>query len=104
MSLISNIGNLIEKIVNKRLYSFLEKNYFLFAQQYGFRNKLSTNRLLLILQASDEKSADEWETSEDEWRRVREECRRVQASERRVQTNDRRVQTNEIRVQKSEGK
>ena len=46
-SLISNIGKLIEKIVHKRLYSFLEKNYILFEQQYGFRNKLSTNHALI---------------------------------------------------------
>ena len=45
ISLISNIGKLIEKIVHKRLYSFLEKNS-LFKQQYGFRNKLSTNHAL----------------------------------------------------------
>ena len=43
VSLISNIGKLIEKIIHKRLNSFLEKNYLLFKQQYGFRNKLSTN-------------------------------------------------------------
>ena len=47
ISLISNIGKLIEKIVHKRLYSFLEKNYLLFEQQYGFRNKLSTNHALI---------------------------------------------------------
>ena len=46
ISLISNIGKLIEKIVHKRLYSFLEKNS-LFKQQYGFRNKLSTNHALV---------------------------------------------------------
>ena len=46
ISLISNIGKLIEKIVHKRLYSFLEKNSLLFKQQYGFRNKLSTNHAL----------------------------------------------------------
>ena len=47
ISLISNIGKLIGKIVHKRLYSFLEKNYLLFEQQYGFRNKLSTNHALI---------------------------------------------------------
>ena len=47
ISLISNIGKLIEKIVHKRLYSFLEKNSLLFEQQYGFRNKLSTNHTLI---------------------------------------------------------
>ena len=47
ISLISSIGKLIEKIVHKRLYSFLEKNSLLFKQQYGFRNKLSTNHTLI---------------------------------------------------------
>ena len=47
ISLISNIGELIEKIVHKRLYSFLEKNSLLFKQQYGFRNKLSINHALI---------------------------------------------------------
>ena len=47
ISLISSIGKLIEKIVHKSLYSFLEKNYLLFEQQYGFRNKLSTNHALI---------------------------------------------------------
>ena len=47
ISLISNIGKLIEKIVHKRLYSFLEKNSLLFKQQYGFRNKLSANHALI---------------------------------------------------------
>ena len=44
--LISNIGKLIEKI-HKRLYGFLEKNYLLFEQEYGLRNKLSTNHALI---------------------------------------------------------
>ena len=47
ISLISNIGKLIQKIVHKRLYSFLEKNSLLLKQQYGFRNKLSTNHALI---------------------------------------------------------
>ena len=47
ISLISNTG-MIEKIVHKRLYSFLEKNSLCFKQQqYGFRNKLSTNHALI---------------------------------------------------------
>ena len=31
----------------KDSYSFLEKNYLLFEQQYGFRNKLSTNHAVI---------------------------------------------------------
>ena len=47
ISWISNLSKLIEKIVHSRLYSFLEKNFLLFEQQYGFRNKLSTNHALI---------------------------------------------------------
>ena len=46
ISLISNIGKLIEKTVHTKLYTFLEKN-LLFKQQYGFRNKLATNHALI---------------------------------------------------------
>ena len=37
----------MEKIVHPRLSGFLEKNVLLFEQQYGFRNKLSTNHALI---------------------------------------------------------
>ena len=46
ISVTSNIGKLIEKIVLIRLYSFVEKNYFLFERQYAFRNELSANHTL----------------------------------------------------------
>ena len=45
--MVSNIGKLIEKTIHKRLYRFLEKYYLLFVDQYGFRNKLSTNDVLI---------------------------------------------------------
>ena len=44
---ISLISNLRKKIVHPRLYSYPEKNSLLFEQQYGFRNKLSTNHALI---------------------------------------------------------
>ena len=47
ISLISNIGKLIEKVVHKRLYSFLGKKSVLFKKRYGFRNKLSTNHAMI---------------------------------------------------------
>ena len=47
ISLISDIGKLIEKIIHKRLYSFLEENSLLFEDQYGFIIKLSTNDALI---------------------------------------------------------
>ena len=47
ISLISNISKIIEKIVYKRLYNFLETNVILYEQQYGFRNNHSTNHALI---------------------------------------------------------
>ena len=46
ISLISNIGELIEKII-KRFFSFIEKNLFFCKQQCGFRNKLSTSHAFI---------------------------------------------------------
>ena len=39
-------------------YSFLEKNYLLFKQQYGFRNKLSTNHALIDITNRIQKACD----------------------------------------------
>ena len=37
ISLVSNIGKLIEKLLHKRLYSFLDQSKCLFGSQFGFR-------------------------------------------------------------------
>ena len=57
ISLISNIGKLIEKIVHKSLCSFLEKNS-LFEQQYRFRNKLSGNLDLIDITNRTQEACD----------------------------------------------
>ena len=46
ISLLSNIGKLIEKLIYKRLYAFLEQNECLYTNQFGFRNLRSTNHAL----------------------------------------------------------
>ena len=48
ISLISNIGKLIEKIVFIRLYSFLEKNYLLFERHMDLERKCQLIILWLI--------------------------------------------------------
>ena len=58
ISLISNLSKLMEKIVHPRLYSFLEKNFLLFEQQYGFRNKLSTNHALIDITSKIQTACD----------------------------------------------
>ena len=45
--LISKLKKLIEKLVHKRLYKFLEKHKLLYEHQYGFQKKHSTNHALI---------------------------------------------------------
>ena len=44
--LTSNINKIMEKLVNQRLYLFLENNNVLYDKQFGFRNKDSTTHAL----------------------------------------------------------
>ena len=47
--LLSNLSDLIEKLLHKRLYIFLEINNCLFNYQFGFRNHRSTNHALISI-------------------------------------------------------
>ena len=47
ISLLSNIDKIIEKLIYKRLYKFLENHKVLYAQQFGFRKNHSTSQTLL---------------------------------------------------------
>ena len=47
ISLLSIFNKLLEKVVYKRLYSFLEKNQILYKNQFGFRKNHSTAMALL---------------------------------------------------------
>ena len=49
ISLLSNISKLIEKLMNKRLYSFLEQQNCLYNAQFGFHLGLSTNDALMSI-------------------------------------------------------
>ena len=49
ISLLSNIGKLIEKLLRKRLYSFLDQSKHFFGSQVGFRPHHSTNHALIII-------------------------------------------------------
>ena len=42
ISLLSNISKILEKVVHKRLYSFITKHEISYDGQYGFRSKRST--------------------------------------------------------------
>ena len=49
ISLLSNIGKIIEKLIHKRLFKFLNSNNCLFNYQFGFRNHHSTNHALISI-------------------------------------------------------
>ena len=49
ISLLSNIDKIIEKLVHKRLSSFLEVNNIIFKRQFGFRKAHSTEHALLSM-------------------------------------------------------
>ncbi len=42
ISLLPVLSKILEKVMHKRLYSFLKKNNVLYKHQYGFRKKRST--------------------------------------------------------------
>ena len=47
ISLLSNVGKIIEQCIHRRLYKFLNKGNRLSAKQFGFRNIHSTNHALI---------------------------------------------------------
>ena len=47
ISLLSNINKIFEKLMHKRLYDFLEKQEFIFENQFGFRKRHSTNHVIV---------------------------------------------------------
>ena len=50
ISLLITISKVLEKIVNTRVYNFLEENGVLYKSQYGFRNKKSCEQTITELQ------------------------------------------------------
>ena len=49
ISLLSNISKLIEKLMYKQVYSFLEQQNCFYNAQFGFRLSLSTNNALILI-------------------------------------------------------
>ena len=59
ISLLSNLGKIIEKLIHKRLFKFLNNNNCLFNYQFGFRNHHSTNNALISV------TENIWKTIDD---------------------------------------
>ena len=49
ISLLSSIGKLIEKLLHRRLYFFLDQSKCLFDSQFGFRPHYSTNHAQITI-------------------------------------------------------
>ena len=49
ISILSSLSKILEKIVHKRLYSFLNDNNLLIPNQFGFRNQHSTDHAIIQL-------------------------------------------------------
>ena len=49
ISLLSNIEKILEKLMYKRLYKFLNDNNILYDLQFGFRQNFSTTHVLINL-------------------------------------------------------
>lgn len=49
ISILSNFSKLIEKIMNKKLLNFLNKNSILSINQFGFREGLNTEKAIISL-------------------------------------------------------
>ena len=63
ISLLSNISKVIEKLVHRQLYGFLQFNNFLFTNQFGFRNLHSKNCALIAIAEKIRKAIDNGEIS-----------------------------------------
>ena len=59
ISLLPDISKLFEKLIKNRLSKFIEENKCLFSRQFGFRNKLSTNHVLIDLTETIKKAIDD---------------------------------------------
>ena len=59
ISLLSNLNKIFEKIIYKRMYSFLDKYNILFDYQFGFRSNHSTNHALISITEKIRASLDE---------------------------------------------
>ena len=63
ISLLSNISKIIEKLVHRQLYGFLEFNNYLYTNQFGFRNLHSTNHALITITEKIRKAIDNRENT-----------------------------------------
>ena len=59
ISLLSNIEKIIEKLMYKRLYTFLNNNNIIYNLQFGFRKQYSTSHALITITENIRKALDD---------------------------------------------
>ena len=59
ISLLSNIEKILEKLMYKRLYTFLNKNNVIYNLQFGFRQQYSTSHALINITENIRKALDD---------------------------------------------
>ena len=57
ISLLSNIEKILEKLMYKRLYTFLDYNNIIYELQFGFRQQYSTSHVLINIAGEYKKSS-----------------------------------------------
>ena len=58
ISLLSNIEKILEKLMYKRLYTFLDNNSIIYDLQFGFRQQYSTSHALINITKNIRKALD----------------------------------------------
>ena len=59
ISLLSNIEQILEKLMYKRLYTFLDYNNFIYDLQFGFRQQYSASHALINITENIRKAFDD---------------------------------------------
>ena len=59
ISLLSNIEKIIQKLMHKRLYTFLDNNNIIYNLQFGFRQQYSTSNALINITDNIRKALDD---------------------------------------------
>ena len=59
ISLLSNIGKILEKLMHKRFYKFLNNNNIIYNLQFGFRQQYSTSHALINITEIIRKALDD---------------------------------------------
>ena len=59
ISLLSNIENILEKLMHKRLYAVLDYNNIIYDLQFGFRQQYSTSHVLINITENIRKALDD---------------------------------------------